>query len=408
MRSTRQRAMFYGLALGLGLWLAACETTAPSRAPAPPAPPTAPSTAPATPPPAPTPPATPAPIPDLFLPIKAGLILPMEGPDAALGLAMWQAARMALMDAKLGDDLTLLPRAVNGDPAQTLAAAQELAQEGVQVIIGPLYGADLARAAQALPGQTWIGFSNDAQLRGAGIFLMGHDGAAQAYRVARLAADRGLQRIVALLPRSPYGDRALAGVQAALRDALPARLVAVERYSGTNTALGVAALAPRLAEADAVFIADGPGGLRAAVAALLAQGFDPNRQRLLTTAMIETGELVEDPMFAGAWYAAPERAAFDRFASRMAQDTGQAPPRLAALGYDAVAFLAKRVERAKRDHAAFTARSLEGYDGLDGAEGFLRLIPSGLAERAIAVYQAGPQGPEPRDPPRVIAPAPQY
>ncbi|MGI9494156.1 MAG: ABC transporter substrate-binding protein, partial [Geminicoccaceae bacterium] len=79
-------------------------------------------------------------VPQEILPeeVKAGLLLPLSGRASDLGQDMLKAAQMALFDAGL-NSVTLVPRDTGGSAEQASRAAQELIDEGVEILIGPLF-----------------------------------------------------------------------------------------------------------------------------------------------------------------------------------------------------------------------------------------------------------------------------
>src|SRR5690606_7068552 len=87
-------------------------------------------------------PAVPVPPPDSS--VEVGLLLPLSGSNAALGQALLNAAGMAMFDQ--GDErFTLVVRdaAMPGGAAQ---AAQQLAQEGVRIVLGPIFASTVSQA----------------------------------------------------------------------------------------------------------------------------------------------------------------------------------------------------------------------------------------------------------------------
>lgn len=321
-----------------------------------------------------------------FSPVKVGLLLPLSGPETAIGQAMQRAAQTALKDAA-AVDLTLVPFDSRSDPMSAAQAARRMADEGITIALGPLYRAELEAVQAAAPNITWVSFSNDYRLGTAQTHLLGHDGGAMAGRLMQFAADRGATRIVALLPDTPYGARVLEGAQRALADsAKPARLIAVETYPAASTAPAVAKLAYELGRADAVLLGDGPEGLRAALLALAGQGLDRARQKILIADALDSS-LLEDVLFENIYYAAPDNENYGRFLRRYIQDHGVVPPPFAALAYDGVRLLYAYVAAYRRDNRPFDPLRLNSSEGIEGAEGFLRLGKAGLAERAYAVFE---------------------
>lgn len=150
--------------------------------------------------PPPPPPEPPAPV--LPTEIRVGLLLPLSGRAADLGQDMLRAAEMALFDVG-ANDLVLLPRDTQGTAVGAREAAQQVIDEGAEVILGPLFSQAVTAvsplAAQA--GIRVLAFSNVAGVASPGTYLLGFRPEEQVERVVRYAVDH-LERVPEQLPAS--------------------------------------------------------------------------------------------------------------------------------------------------------------------------------------------------------------
>ncbi|MBT3395832.1 MAG: penicillin-binding protein activator, partial [Alphaproteobacteria bacterium] len=139
-------------------------------------------------------------------PIRVALLLPLTGPEQALGRSLLDAAVMALYEIG-GDNLVLLPRDTMGTPEGAQTAADSALQEGAQLILGPVFSASVAAAAvpARARGVNMVAFSTDATVAGDGVFLLAFMPQQEVERVVAYAVSQGLSRIAALAPDSPYG-----------------------------------------------------------------------------------------------------------------------------------------------------------------------------------------------------------
>jgi branched-chain amino acid transport system substrate-binding protein len=130
--------------------------------------------------------------PELPPEVRVGLLLPLSGPAEALGRDMLDAAQMALFD--VGDNkLVLLPRDTAGTPGGARRAAEQVIDEGAEVILGPLFGPDVA-AVSPLAAEADIrvlAFSNDASVATEGTYLLGFRPEEQVRRVVDYALSSG-------------------------------------------------------------------------------------------------------------------------------------------------------------------------------------------------------------------------
>ena len=337
-------------------------------------------------------------------PVKVGLLLPLSGRGANLGLEMRDAAELALFD--LGDDhFTLLPRDTKGSPADAADATRKLIADGAKLILGPLFAVEVDAAAPVAhaAGINLLAFSSDWQRAGNGTYILGFVPADQVTRILAYAHMRGLTRIAALAPRNPYGD----AVITALHDNAQAQGVTVvreEHYSADNAdlaaaigRLAAAKAAPAAGTVDAgqggfqaLLIADGAERLKAMAPILVANHLDSPRIRLLGTGVWDDPVVTRLPGFAGAWYAAPAPQGRADFEGRFQGLYHHQPARLATLAYDATALAAVLARLPSAN--AFDALSLTNPSGFAGSDGIFRLRADGLVERGQAVMEVAPEG----------------
>ncbi len=442
--------MPWAIALFLAVGLAACQqrTVAPPSPPvqvspprelAPPAPPTAPAPPPLaeappaplpeivapTPPPAETPPALPP------GPASVALLLPLSGPSAKVGQAMFEAAQMALFDIG-GAAMVLLPLDTEGTPEGAARAAETAARDGARLILGPLFSASVAAVAPIARRAELnvIAFSSDRNVAGPGVYVMGLLPRQQVARVVGFAAGRGVTRIAALASAGIYGRTAVAALKEATA-ALGVELVDIAYFPETaRTASEVSdivrlftdydrrrgnllaqkrALAGRDDEVsretlrrletldtlgevgfDAVLIPDGGLALTTVAPLLPYYDVDPRTVRILGTAAWESADLASEPALVGAWFAAPPPEARRPFEDRFVKLFAHAPRRIATLAYDAVA-LAGALARMP-DETGFAAAALTNPSGFRGVDGLFRFNPDGTNERGLAVLEVTAKG----------------
>lgn len=324
--------------------------------------------------------------------INVALLLPLSGPNAAVGQAMLNAAQMALFD--LADErLELLTHDTQGSATGAASAAQAAVGEGAQLILGPLLAGEVEAVKPIASGAhiPVVAFSTATQLAGGGVYLMGFTPSQDIARVTAYAHANGHNNFAALVPQSPYGQVVAEAVRAAVA-ANGGNLVRTEFYDATinDMAATVRRFAGEGHDYDALFLAEGDGRLKALAPQLPYFNIDPAQVKLLGTGLWDEPGLGSEPALDGAWYAAPapqSRAAFEK---RYRELYKTAPPRLATLGYDAAA-LAAVLSRSPQgpDFSPATLTSPNGYAGVDG---IFRLRADGLVQRGLAVLEVQRDG----------------
>jgi ABC-type branched-subunit amino acid transport system substrate-binding protein len=363
--------------------------------------------------------------------MRAGLLLPLTGPQAAIGRALLDAATLALFQHDA--PLVLLPKDTGGTPAGAAAAAQAAIAEGAAIILGPLFAAEaeavgpLARAA----GVNVLAFTSDAAAARDNVFVLGQLPGPAVRRVVAAARAAGAERFAAIVPDTPYGRVVLDAFRQAVA-ASGGRVVREEIYLGNPTqavqrladyarrrgpvdaqiraarAQGTAEGRRRAAELarearipppdfDALILADGGEALRAVASLLPFYDIDNPPVRFLGTPLIAAmPDAGREPALVGTLYAAPDEARRAAFEARFAEAFGTAPPLVAGVAFDAAAIAA--VLAAERD---LSRGAITDPRGFAGVLGIVRLLPDGTNQRGLALMEVT------RDGARAVEPAPE-
>jgi branched-chain amino acid transport system substrate-binding protein len=340
------------------------------------------------------------------MPVKVALLLPLSGPDANLGRAMLEAAQMALFD--IGEEtLTLVPRDTGAAGGGAAGAARTVLEEGAQLVLGPLFSADVQAVAPFARARNVnvIAFSTDRGVAGNGVYLISSTPEEQVQRVMSYAASQGLKRFAILAPDNAYGSTVIGAAKQAASQANAIEPAVATYAPNQNTPDALGQAVKRLVRGnepafDALLIPEGGLRLKTIATQLGPSNIDPTKIRLLGTALWSGDpELGREPALVGAWVAGPPPDTLAAFADRFTRLYGRAPPRLAGLAYDAVALaavLAKAPEPMR-----FKSEQILNPSGFAGYEGVFRFRRDGVGERALAVMQVEPRGT------RTVADAPQ-
>jgi len=331
--------------------------------------------------------------------VKVALLLPLSGPNTALGHAMLNAAQQALFDTA-PPNFELLPQDTGGTIDTTAAAARNALAAGAQLLIGPLFAPQVPTVQHVAENAhiPVLTLSTDTSLAAPNLYVMGFAPGSQAERVARYAVAQGLRRFAALVPGNAYGH--LVGQEFQLTVARAGgTMVALDTYDPTkhDSDLYVRDLADKRDVIDALFLPEGGNDLNVIARQLAAAGFDPHHVRMLGTGLWDTPETgLQTPFVVNGWYAAADPLARRNFVSAYKAAYGEEPPRLATLAYDATALAAVLAKRGAR----FDRAGMTNPNGFAGVDGIFRLTPDGLVERGLAVLEVT------SDSPQVIDPAP--
>ena len=260
--------------------------------------------------------------------------------------SMRNAAEMALAEFN-NPDLQLLVKDDGGSAPGAQQAAQQVLDEGAELILGPLFASAVGPVGQLARARNVpvIAFSTDANVRARGVYLLSFLPESDVERIVGYAASQGKKSFAArcrTTPMAPWWRRAFKQA-VARRDG---RVVALERYPLDRAQMqaavhNVATIGNR---ADAIFIPDGADAVGNVVQTLAANGVDPKRVQLLGTGLWDDPQIFSNPALDGAWYAGPDSTGFRNFSARYRTRYGQDPVRTATLAYDAVALVAALIK----------------------------------------------------------------
>jgi len=360
--------------------------------------------------------------------VRVALLLPLSGPNAAVGKAMLNAAQLAIF-AFAADGLELLPQDTKGTPEGAVEAAALAIGDGAELILGPLLSASVkavsphARAANV----PVLGFSSDRTVAGLGTYTMGFLPSAEVDRIITYAHGKGYQRFAALVPDNDYGTAIISALEL-VADQLGVAVTRVKYYDPlaedyTSVVRELANYGSRrgalvyqrkelkargdeIAQRalkrlqkrqtlgnlpfDALLLPAGGKRLQAIAALLPFFDIDPSKIKMLGTGQWDASRLGAEPALLGGWFAAPPPTARTDFMRQYKEMYGQDPHRLATLAYDAGA-LAAVLARAK-DGPNFSEEAITAGSGFAGRDGIFRFLPQGVAERGLAVLQLTHRG----------------
>lgn len=362
--------------------------------------------APATPPAQPAAPAEQAQPAPAGMAAKVALLLPLTAPGetAQIATAMKQAAELAVIDAG-GQAVTLTTKDTAGTAAGAQAAAQAALDEGAEIILGPLLGAEVQAVAPLAKARNVpvIAFSSVSSVAGNGVYLMSFLPEEEINNIARYAVANNMTPLAALVPKSQYG----AVVERALVEAGQGKGIAiagVERFPRTTQALVDPAtnimklINDPSKNVKALMIAEGGDLLSTLGAALKNAGYKQGSLRILGTGLWDNPATSAMPIAQGGLYAGVAPDLVKRFEDRYSSQYGGKPSRIASLAYDAVGLSVTLARNPQGQR--YTAQTLTNPDGFQGMNGLFRFRQNGLIERGLSILQVTPSGPQ------VIAPAP--
>jgi branched-chain amino acid transport system substrate-binding protein len=321
---------------------------------------------------------------------KIALLLPLSGKDAALGQVMQKAAELSLFE-NADDQLELVIKDTQSTVQGALAAVQSVLKQKVKLILGPIFVSEVQKVSPEAQGHKvpLLSFSSDLNAGGTDRYIMGFLPRDQVKRIITFAHSQGIDRLLALIPSSPYGALVNAELKA-LSSAGISPSITTLTYTGAGERLEEEIKKLNSLSYNGLFLPVGKEELKLLLSNMQAFGFDFTKVKLLGTGLWDSPEVQEIPVLREAWYASvdpSQRASFER---RFQEYYGVLPVRIATLAYDGVAVAAELV-KAYPTHP-FERKLLTRSKGFKGIDGWFRLTSQGITERTLAILEISPEG----------------
>lgn len=337
--------------------------------------------------------------------VKVAILLPLSGKNADLGQSMLKAAQMALFDVGSAN-FEMVPKDTKSTAAGASLAAQEAANSGASMFLGPIFAEDVraVKPVSAAHNIPMLAFTTDWTLGGGDTYIMGFLPFAQVARVAQYAKAHGGDRVAVFAPTTPYCDAVIGTLNRAGVSAVKVQRYAPQQADLTSAVAAFAqetktSAAPLSYTFNALMMPVGGESMRSLASVLSANGINSRNTRFLGTGLWDDTALSGDPAVYGGWFAAPDPASRRDFERRYSENYGGSPLRLSSLAYDATA-LAAVLARTGGDGNPYSRDRLMNQRGFAGIDGIFRFRGDGLSERGLAVLEIRSGGA------RVIDPAP--
>ncbi|SEN37032.1 amino acid/amide ABC transporter substrate-binding protein, HAAT family [Pseudorhodobacter antarcticus] len=325
-------------------------------------------------------------------PVQVALLVPSgsgSAGDDVLARSLENAAKLAIAD--LGStQIVLRVYSTGGKPAGAQAAAIKAADEGAAIILGPVFAqnANAAGVAVSARGINVLSFSNNTDIAGGNVFVLGPTFQNTANRLATYAVGQNKRKIMIVNDRTPAGEIGRVAIERGIASA-GGSIVARVGYEFSQN--GIAKAAPEIANqvratgAEAVFMtADTAGALPMLTQMLRDNRIDPSVAQFIgLTRWDIPAETTGLPGVQGGWFALPDPALYQRFQARFQTVYGTPPHPIAGLAYDGIAAIGALVKRG----TPLNTQGLTQSSGFVGVNGIFRLRGDGTNERGLAIAQ---------------------
>ena len=314
-----------------------------------------------------------------------------QASDELLAKGLENATRLAMADLG-GQSIILKVYNTAGQPAQAAAMATQAVSEGAQVILGPVFAQEANAAGVALSGTNVnvLSFSNNPDIAGNNVFILGPTFLNTAKRLAGFAVRQGKGSVMIVYDQNPAGDLGKAAIERGFAVA-GGSVVGAASYefsqNGVVSAVPGIVAAAKSAGASSVFLTADTAGALPLISQLLGEaGLDPTVTQYIGLTRWDIPEAtLALPGVQGGWFALPDPALYQQFQTRYSTAYGEPPHPIAGLAYDGIAAIGALMKRG--GPGGLSAAALTQGAGYVGVNGIFRFLPDGTNERGLAVAQ---------------------
>ena len=134
--------------------------------------------------------------------IKIGLIVPLSGDNFLVGERIIKSIRMAIN--KINDEkIEIIPKDTKSNPIDALKVSKELHEEGVRIIIGPVFN-ESTKYLDDLKDVTFISFTNKLIGNPKNVISAGVNAISQLQTIKKFNKINNLSKSIFLIPRSQF------------------------------------------------------------------------------------------------------------------------------------------------------------------------------------------------------------
>ena len=142
--------------------------------------------------------------------IKIGLIVPLSGENSLIGDKIIKSIRMAIN--KINDNkIEILPKDTKSNPIDALKVSKELYNQGVRIIIGPVYN-ESTKYLDDLSDVTFISFTNKLIDNPKNVISAGVNAISQIQTIKKFNDQSNLNKSLFLIPKSEFKNEIVSAI----------------------------------------------------------------------------------------------------------------------------------------------------------------------------------------------------
>lgn len=339
---------------------------------------------------------------------KTAFLLPLSGPNAAVGESFQNAALMAGLEWP-GESAEVLFYDTKGTPEGTVEAYQKAQEDSPDVFVGPVFAADVRAVREQKPDKPIISFTSDTSVLGNGVYSVALLIPQQIQRIVEYACEQGQRRFALIGPKDKTGDIVVQAFENAVQSCPGMEIAHRSLYqpSSNDLTTPVVKIAPPLIDPrrknltrrekeliknpsadrlsfDALFLFEQGIKLEQLVSILYYYDVLP---QIVPFYGLATLRHTRNTQLAGAYFADVPQNRLNIFKTKYKEGFEKNALPVASFGYDAFSLVSFLSGKGALDEAALTDPL-----GFQGVNGRFRLNTDGTNDRLLEVFQIRSMG----------------
>ncbi len=144
--------------------------------------------------------------------IKIGLVIPLSGENKELGESVLKSVRLAINDIN-DDKIIIVPKDNKDDPDQTLKVSNELYNEGIKIIIGPIFKKNTLKLDKLNNDLIFLSFTNKVNNSKTNIISAGVNSISQFNAIKKFQILNGIERSYLFSPNTDILEEIKTGIK---------------------------------------------------------------------------------------------------------------------------------------------------------------------------------------------------
>ncbi len=339
---------------------------------------------------------------------KTAFLLPLSGPNAAVGENFQNAALMAGLE-RPSESTEVLFFDTKGTPQGAVEAYQKASAESPDVFVGPVFAGEVQSVGAQHPDKPVLSFTSDTSVLGNGVYSVALLIPQQIQRIVDYACAQGQRRFALIGPKDKTGDIVVQSFETAVQSCPGMEIVHRSFYAPTSNDLTtpVEKIAPPLIDPrrknlterekelirnpsaerlsfDALFVFEQGIKLEQLVSILYYYDVTP---QIVPYYGLATLRHTKNTQLVGAYFADVPQTRMTVFKSKYKEAFDKNAIPIASFGYDAfslVSFLSGK--------GALNENTLTDSVGYQGINGRFRLNQDGTNDRLLEMFQIRSMG----------------